>query len=229
MPRKSVLVPKEIVIAEKPKQNFKLLIAVPATKTSHLPFQKRVLNVIHKAAEGYEFDLDVGEANENGWQFVVDQFNRVAERVVAEGYDYVLLVESDVFIAENTLTHLFSVDADVVAAVVPNHSYPNHPQLHELHKNLVCVAKFRQPPEYWFTSLTRDDVKDKIITFKEEPQLLAGTGCILVKRCVFEKGIRFVNAWVDKAGYDVIFWRDVANAGFSGAVDGYVFCEHGDD
>lgn len=210
---------------EKPRQNFKLLIAVPATHSSHLAFQARVLAAIHKAAEGFEYDLFVGPDDENGWQFVVDQFNCVAERVVAEGYDYVLIVESDVFIPSNALKHLLALNVDLAAAVVPNHSYPGHPTLHELHKDLVCVARFRQPPEYWFTSLTKQDVKDKILTFKEEPFLSASTGCLLIKRRVFEKGIRFINA-LDKASYDLIFWRDVANAGFSGAADGFVWCEH---
>jgi hypothetical protein len=210
---------------KKPAQNFKLLLSVPATAMSHLPFQPRVLAAIHQAAEGYEYDLDVGPADENGWQFVVDQFNRVAERVVAEGYDYVLIVESDVFIPENTLQHLLSLNVDVAAGVVPHHSYPDHAVLHECHKNLVCVARFRQPPEYWFTSLTKQDVKDKIITFKDEPELSASTGYLLIKRCVFERGIRFINA-LEQASYDLIFWRDVANAGFSGAADGFVWCEH---
>jgi len=206
-------------------QDFKLLVAVPATKTSHLPDQPRVLEAIRKAAEGYVYDLHVGEANELGWQHVVDQFNHVADKVVNENYDYVLLVESDVFIAENTLSHLLSLDTDVAVAIVPNHSYPDHPRLHELHKNLVCVAWFRDPKHYWFRSCTMQEVKDKILTFKDGP-LLAGTGCILIKRKVFESEIRFVNA-LHKASYDIIFWRDVANAGFSGAADGYVICEHG--
>lgn len=208
----------------KPKQKFKLLIAVPATKTSHLPFQNDVLDAIHRAAEGYEYDLYVGEANEYGWQFVVNQFNCVADRVVSEGYDYVLLVESDVVIAPNTLQHLLTVDADVVVAIVPNHSYPDHAELDRLHKNLVCVATFRQPDQYWFTSLTREDVENKILTNKEMP-LLAGTGCILVKRRVFEHGIRFVNA-LHEASYDIIFWRELTKAGFTGAADGFVWCEH---
>jgi len=230
--KSAMIQPEQPVTSVKPvlpvrNQDFKLLIAVPATKTSHLPEQPRVLDCIKKAAEGFTYDLHVGEANELGWQHVVDQFNLVADKVVTENYDYVLLVESDVFIAENTLSHLLSLDVDVAVATVPNHSYPNHQRLHELHKNLVCVAWFRDPKHYWFRSCTMQEVKDKILTFEDGP-LLAGTGCVLIKRRVFESGIRFVCDY-DHASYDIIFWRDVAKAGFSGAADGYVICEHGGD
>jgi hypothetical protein len=211
-------------VLPKLSQDFKLLVAVPATKTSHLPYQNRVLDSIKRACDGYAYDLYVGESNELGWQHVVDQFNLVADRVVNENYDYVLIIESDVFIAENALQHMLGVDSDVTVAVVPNHSYPNHPQLHELHKNLVCVAWFTHPNQLWFRSCTMDEVKDKILTFKDGP-LLAGTGCLLVKRRVFESGIRFIND-LNHASYDIIFWRDVAKAGFSGASDGFVVCEH---
>lgn len=211
-------------------QNFKLLISVPATKTSHLPFQKDILAAIHQAAEGYEYDLDVGIANEAGWQFVVDQFNRVADRVVAEGYDYVLLVESDVLIPPNALSHLLSVDADVAVATVKFHRFPNNPALDEVYKDMVCVGEFlwsdpALPNQMFTNGFYMKDVENQVLTFKESPKLMAGTGCILIKRCVFERGIRFVCNLM-YASYDVFFWRDIAKAGFSAAVDGFVVCKH---
>jgi hypothetical protein len=54
---------------------------------------------------------------------------------------------------------------------------------------------------------------------------VAGTGCILIKRCVFEQGIRFINNF-SVASFDVYFWRDIRKARFSAAIDGHVVCEH---
>lgn len=217
-------------VIEKPKQNFKLLISIPATKTEHLQYQPWVLEAIKKAAEGYTYDLDIGEANESGWQFVVDQMNRVADKVVKEGYDYVLIVESDVVIAPNALSHMLTVDTDVVHAIVPWHRYPENMNMDELYQSIICAAWFvnwQDPQEsasLHFESLHMDDAKDKILTFKDGP-LEAGTGCILIKRRVFESGIRFVCKFY-YASFDVYFWKDLHKQGFNGALDGFVVCEH---
>ena len=214
-------------------QDFKLLVSVPATQTKHLPFQLRVLDAIKKAAVGYTYDLYVGEANTLGWQYVVDQWNLLADRVVKENYDYVLCVESDVIIPENALSHLLSLDVDVALALVPWHNYPSHPDLQALYQDMVCVAKFtnpddnREPESLRFNSLKMQDVKDKVLTFKDGA-VEGGTGCILIKRRVFESGIRFICNFA-YASYDVYFWRDIRRKGFTAAIDGYVVCEHLDD
>jgi hypothetical protein len=216
-----------------PIQNFKLLISVPATKTNHSPYQPQVLEAIKQAGEGFIYTLDVGETNEKGWQYVVDNLNKIAERVINENYDYVLIVESDVVIPKNALSHMLTVDADAVVAVVPWHNYPENSDMQNLYKELVCVAWFvdythpLDPESLHFETLHLGDVKDKVLTFKDGP-LEAGTGCILIKRKVFESGIRFVCNFA-YASFDVWFWRDLHRKGLAGACDGYVVCAHLDD
>jgi GT2 family glycosyltransferase len=187
--------------------------------------RQQVLDAIEKACEGYEYDLDVGEANDLGWRHVVDQFNRVASKVVAEGYDLVLIVESDVAPPPGALQKLVAADVDVASAVVKYHRYSNQP-LDELYKDLVCVGYFlsenRLAPIH---NASRSEIEGKTWTFKTNPLMLAGTGCILIKRRVFEKGTRFICNY-GYASYDVFFWRDIRKAGFNAVIDGNVFCEH---
>ena len=211
-------------------QDFKLLISIPATKTSHLPIQQKALEAIIKATEGYVYDLDVGEANEFGWGFVVAEFNRVAEKVLAENYDYVLIVESDVIIPPNTISHLLSCNTDVAEGVVKFHRYPDNFALDEMYKDAVNVGLFllvdpNAPNPFNSVGLYMKDVENKILTFKDTPNLMAGTGCNLIKRSVFERGIRW-HCNLTYATYDVYFWRDIAQAGLSASVDGFVVCDH---
>lgn len=215
---------------KKPQQNFKLLISIPATKTSHLPIQKLALDAIRKAGEGYTYDLDVGAANELGWGSVVGEFNRVVDKVLAEGYDYVLIVESDVIIPPNAISHLLSCDTDVAEGVVKFHRYPDNPALDEMYKEAVNVGLFLPvdpncPNPFNSVGLYMKDVEGKVLSFKDTPNLMAGTGCNLIKRCVFERGIRW-HCDLNYATYDVYFWRDIAEAGLSASVDGFVVCDH---
>ncbi|MCJ7559176.1 hypothetical protein MUO79_00980 [Candidatus Bathyarchaeota archaeon] len=209
----------------KREQGFKLLVSIPATKTSHMQHRQQVLDAIRKACEGYEYDLDVGEANDLGWQHVVDQFNRVACKVVAEGYDYVLIVESDVAPPPGALQKLVAADADVASAVVKYHRYSNQ-SLDELYKDLVCAGYFlsenRLAPIH---NASKNEVEGKTWTFKTSPLMLAGTGFILIKRRVFENGVRFIYNY-NYASYDVFFWRDIRKAGFNAIIDGNILCEH---
>ena len=203
---------------------MKILAAVPATKTSHLPFQEELLTAVNANLKNVAHELCVGEANESGWQFVVDQFNYVAECCVIGGFDYAWIIESDVISPENALQHLLSIRADVAVAVVPNHRYPDNIALDALYKDAVCVAEFVNAESLSSMPKYMRDVENRVLTTKENPLLFAGTGCILIKRSVFESGIRFIND--SRASYDVLFWRDLVKKSFLGAVDGYVVCKH---
>jgi len=215
--------PKQLPKPEAP--NPKLLVSIPATLTSHMQFRPQVVDAIKAALGEVPYTFDLSDPNSLGWSFVVDAYNKVADRVVAEGFDYVLIVESDVVIPENAFTHLLEQNVDVAVAVVPFHSYPKNPALNDMYKGIVCAGVFLDPDELRpVTNGKLDEYKNKVVTFKDG-KLVAGTGCILSKRCVFEQGIRFVNNF-SVASFDVYFWRDIRKAGFSAAIDGHVVCEH---
>jgi hypothetical protein len=187
--------------------------------------REKVVNAIKVALGEIPYTFDLPDPNSLGWGFVVDAYNKIADRVAAEDFDYVLIVESDVMIPPNTLPHLIEQNVDVTVAVVPFHSYPKNPALNDMYKDIVCAGVFLDPDDVRpVTNGKLEDYQDKVITFKHG-LLVAGTGCILIKRCVFEQGIRFINNF-SVASFDVYFWRDIRKAGFSAAIDGYVVCEH---
>jgi len=203
----------------------KLLVSIPATLTSHMQHREKVVDAIKAALGEVPYTFDLPDPNSLGGGFMVEAYNKVADRVVAEGFDYVLIVESDVVIPPNALSHLLEQNVDVAVAVVPFHNYPKNPALNKMYKDIVCAGLFLDPNDVRpVTNGRLEDYKDKVVTFKDG-LLVAGTGCILIKRCVFEQGIRFINNF-SVASFDVYFWRDIRKAGFSAAIDGYVVCEH---
>jgi hypothetical protein len=203
----------------------KLLVSIPATLTSHMQHREKVVDAIKAALGEVPYTFDLPDPNSLGWDFVVEAYNKVADRVVAEDFDYVLIVESDVVIPENAFSHLLEQNVDVAVAVVPFHSYPKNPALNEMYKEIVCAGVFLDPNDVRpVTNGKLEEYRNKVVTFKDG-RLVAGTGCILIKRCVFEQGIRFINNF-SVASFDVYFWRDIRKARFSAAIDGHVVCEH---
>ena len=89
----------------------------------------------------------------------------------------------------------------------------------------MCAGVFLDPDDVSpVINAKLDQYRDKVVTF-EDGLNVAGTGCILIKRCIFERGIRFINNFA-VASFDVYFWRDIRKAGFSEAIDVFGVCEH---
>jgi hypothetical protein len=104
----------------------KLLVSIPATLTSHMQFRPQVVDAVKAALGEVPYTFDLQDPNSLDWGFVVEAYNKVADSVVAEGFDYVLIVESDVVIPLNALSHLLEQNVDIAVAVVPFHSYPKN-------------------------------------------------------------------------------------------------------
>ena len=96
----------------------KLLVSIPATLTSHMQFRPQVVEAIKAALGEVPYTFDAPDPNSLGWGFVVDAYNKVADRVVAEEFDYLLIVESDVIVPKNAFSHLLEQNVDVAVAVV---------------------------------------------------------------------------------------------------------------
>ncbi len=162
--------------------NPKLLVSIPATLTSHMQHREKVVNAIKVALGEVPYIFDLQDPNSLGWDFVVEAYNKVADRVVAEGFDYVLIVGSDVVVPKNALSHLLEQNVDFAIAVVPFHSYPKNPALNDMYKDIVCAGLFLDPNYVRpVTNGRLEDYKDKVVTFKDG-LLVAGTGCILIKK-----------------------------------------------
>lgn len=236
-----------------PKPETKLirvLATVPACHSDHVQYREQNLAAVKatiNATPNAEVTLSICEESddhvdtENSWNSVVAKFNALAERTIAEGFDYLWLVEADVIVPENALVHLLSTSSDVACGVVPYH-FQNYLCDHYedgvlvkgvagggIYRDLACTGYFlpdkQGKPTFDMHNLYIKDVKDKIIVGSPEHMIFNGTGCIAIKRGVFESGLRW--RWDNKVcGFDVYFWQDAQRQGFKCVTDGYVICQH---
>jgi len=130
--------------------------------------REKVVNAIKAALGEIPYTFDLPDPNSLGWGFVVDAYNKVADLVVAEDFDYVLIVESDVVIPPNALLHLLEQNVDVAVAVVPFHSYPKNPALNDMYKDIVCAGVFLDPDDVRpVTNGKLEEYQDKVVTFND--------------------------------------------------------------
>jgi hypothetical protein len=220
-------------------QKIRVLAAVPACHIDHVQYREQVVNAVKaaiRACPEAEVTLNVCEeadnsvAETNGWNSVVAAFQKLSDRIVAEGYDYLWLIEADVVIPPNALSHLLSDEADLAAAVVPYHfqNYLLGVAGGEIYRNLACTGYFlpdkQGNPTFDIHNLYLKEIQDKLLVGSPEHMIFNGTGCILIKRAVFEK---IWWRWDNKVcGFDVYFWQDAQRRGFKCVTDGFVVCQH---
>lgn len=218
-----------------------MLAAVPTCHVDHVQYRDRVVAAVNRNIEAnpaFEFTLTVCEdadnsvAETNSWNTVVANYQSYSDRVVSEKFDYLWLVEADVIAPAHSFKHLYDLETDISCGVQPYHFY-------EKYKGKVCGAEIyykdlmttgfvildrKGRPTFDIQNLYLRDIKDKVLYGSREHPIFNGTGCILIKRSVLEK-IKW--RWDNKvSGFDVYFWYDVQQAGFTAATDGYVVCEH---
>jgi len=94
-------------------------------------------------------------------------------------------------------------------------------------EGLILTAGVNHKNCTWFWKL--DQMRGKILGEKEE--VMAGNGCLLVKKRVFERHfdtvppIRF-KAPMGAPGSDILFFREVQELGFETRLHGGVVCGH---
>lgn len=228
-------------------RRLRVLAAVPTCHVDHVQYRDRVVAAV-KASIGanpdVDFTLSVCEKADNSvaetqsWNTVVANFQELSDRVVAEGFDYLWLVEADVVVPPHAFSHLLADDADVACGVIPYHFYEQYKGkvagAEIYYKDLmttgyVLLDKEGKPDPhgcqpFGIVNLYLREVQDRLITGSREHPIFNGTSCILIKRAVLEKvKWRYDNK---VSGFDVYFWHDVQMAGFKAVTDGFVVCEH---
>jgi hypothetical protein len=226
---------KKKIVTQETQEAIRVLAAVPACHISHVQYRKQITDAIKANfnVPNVEVTLSVCEdaddrVDVDGWQVweaVVEKYNVVVNRVLAEGFDYLWIVESDVVVPQDALAKLLGVDADVASAVTPFH-FENYLPYPVFKGMVTCGFLFVTPSNSWdILPLHLEDVKDKLMVGSVEKPIFNGTSCVLIKRSVFESGLRFRFAKA-VASFDLFFWYDVQKAGFSAVTDGFVVCEH---
>lgn len=237
---KMQVVKKQVVAVDEPTvevPKIKILVAVPSCHVDHVQYRERVVkaiqdnlasnpNVSSLLSVCTTSDNEVAETN--SWNSVVRRFQELSDRVVLGNFDYLWLVEADVVVPENALSRLLGDNVDVSAGIMPFHFYEQNKCRFEVHKNMM-ITGFVLPdkqgnPTFDVQILYLKDIENKMLVGSKEHPIFNGTGCILIRRKVLEK-IRW--HWDNKvSGFDVYFWKEVQEQGFSAVTDGFVLCGH---
>jgi len=195
-------------------QDFTLFAAIPSvgkTHTKHLP---KVEAAMRKSLEGYDYEFYIAPPGDGGLPEMVESFNKAADKALEKSYDYIWFVEADVLVPPNAFKQLLLDDADVAAGVVPYH------KVAPVYENLMVAGRFLSEGSLRTVNLHKVDVVDKVL----KGDVFAGVNCLLIKKKVFEDGLRFVHN-LATAGFDMLFWKAVRLRGFKLVVDGRVICE----
>lgn len=164
------------------------------------------------------FNVEKSEHLQSIRDMVTRDHNRIRQRVLDGGYDYLLILDCDVIPPKDVIERLMAHDKDVVSAL-----YFGHHNINGTEKVMPFAWVFSKEVNDW--NNTGYLIESEIWS----PQLLkiafAGMGCILIKRKVLEKvSFRYskeMDAWDDRwLGVDV--WAN----GFEYYLDSTVKCKH---
>lgn len=140
---------------------------------------------------------------------IVECDNDIVKYFLSKDFSHLWIVELDTVVPKYAFKKLFDLDVDIALGYYPSHRDYNR---------LIAGWVGEDAKIYY---LPRTAVKGQIL----RGWVFAGTGCMLVKRRVFESGIRF-RYNPDVGGPDVCFMFDSLRRGFTAALHGDVECGH---
>lgn len=142
--------------------------------------------------------------------------NRCSEKVLKEGYDYLLHLESDVFPPLDVIERLLAHKRKVVGALY-------HVELGEQSKLMIQeVENFGMVHR---ESYNLDETDLSFVDGTVKRVFSCGLGCILIHRSVLEK-VPFRYEGDASVHPDSFFFGDLENAGINVFVDTSIYCEH---
>ena len=201
------------------------MVGIPLTRPDyHAGFRGQVVGAIEAAISevpGAEVDVILSPfTKEQELEGIIEATNFLAEKCVAEGYDFLWIVEADVEVPKVALYRLLRVRADVALGIYPTH------QEGALR---MMAGHFEVDPEH-VKPIVRSDVD--ALTLRNNVfrgMVWAGVGCALISRRVLES-LRFVYDYEEygqKAGvHDQLFLFEAQLRGFRVLLHGGVLCGH---
>jgi len=141
---------------------------------------------------------------------IVECDNNIISYFLSKDFTHLWMVELDTVVPKDAFSKLFGLDVDIALGF-----YPSHRDF-----NRLIAGWIGEDAKVYY--LPRFALKGQIL----RGWVFAGTGCMLVKRRVFENGgVRFKYS-PDVGGPDVTFMFDSLRRGFSAALHGDVKCGH---
>ena len=152
---------------------------------------------------------------------IVGRMNDIVDTFMGTDATHLFVNDGDVEIPPNCIDTLIRHNVDLVSGVYPWHNFDTTKAMMfgRMHKEHPC-GNLR--PRTW------DAMKETV--WGEDDPWTGGTGCMLVKRRVFEQHhpklspLRFSKD--NDCGMDMLFWKRVQDAGFTARVDANIICGH---
>jgi len=188
----------------------KVQVGIPSLKERdrHHGYLGSTLKHVDEALEGVEHDVFVTSPTHlAGWEGLVERQNVILDRFLQGDCDYLWHVELDVQVPADSFEKLLALDVDVACGYVRRHS----------EDGLIC-GFLDENMRVWY--LPFNAVRGNVLS----GWVMAGTSCVLIKRRVFETGLRF--RYDPHVTPDILFMFDVQRRGFEAKVHGGVLCGH---
>ena len=155
---------------------------------------------------------------------IMDRMNAVINKFLSTDATHLWMVDGDVETPPHALDTLLRLDVDIASGVYPFHNFDKC--------HAMMFGRMSDDPCGFFAPRDWAYLKDVILG--ENEKVSGGTGCMLIKRRVFNiyhpkiPSLRFTRVGPDlqTCGADVYFWKRCQDAGFTGRVHGGVVCGH---
>ena len=197
---------------------MRLLIAVPYITKAHDPPCNPSIDALDKCGMRWEYHVRTG--------YGVDmQRNRIAAKALADGFDWLLMVDADVILPEDALANLLEHDADVCMGWYLNRHG---------NEQRTCLYGIGRGWSYYEADDLREKRENGAYTLRVKG---GGMGCCLIRTDVFDvlkfpwfvwSDVRFDRSTgkVESCGEDIDFCGKCEQAGIPIYADTRVECEH---
>lgn len=166
---------------------MKILIAVPTFEN----IQPEVFKAIYELKSEHELHFDFVK----GYDCATAR-NNIAKITLANGYDYVLMVDSDTLIPPDTLDLMLDPPVDIVLGVCPRKNTKDGKSA------IIKLGSQSYHDSYYYSELPENRIQVKG----------GGFACALIKASVFSQ-------------IDFPFFQYVNNADYSTLSEDYYFCQ----
>ena len=162
--------------------------------------------------------------NTNRLDAIIGRMNNILTKFNTVDATHLWILDGDVEAPPHALDTLIRHNVDVASGVYPQHDFKTSNKLvfGEMKENHRCGG---------FTPSLWSDVKGGV--FGENERWSGGSGCMLIKRRVFKRAhpkltaLKFTRKGPQGiCGGDMLFWKNIQDAGFTVRVDTNVVCGH---
>lgn len=172
-------------------------------------------NLYIKSIKSLGIPVVKGPYNESAKQRIVDSRNILRNKVLDEGYDYLLSLEQDVIPPENIIPRLMQHNKEIVSGV-----YFTYQKNKGINVGLKPVLYKKSGNDSLVLMSESDVLKPRLVEVGA-----CGLGCVLIHRKVLEK-VKFRFSKEYEGFDDVWFCYDSFNSGFKVYADTSVKCKH---